>query len=207
MSTKRSPRASSPASLARSRDAVATRAAILAAARLAFASHAYDQVGIRDLAAQVGIDPAMVIRYFGSKEQLFEEAVAGNTGMAELLAADPAALGELLARSVLDKRDHNPLLALLYSAPHPQASVILRRALDEEFIRPLARQLGGEGAELRASLLASYLLGLAVMRSVLKSEPLASHDVETLVGRVAPTIQQYLDTPQAAAAKRPARRR
>lgn len=177
----------------RARDAATTRAAILGAARRAFAGGAYDQVGVRDIAADVGVDPAMVIRYFGSKERLFEEAVAGDSGMAALFAADRAQLGELLARAMLDKSDQSPLLALLYSAPHPQASAILRRALDEQFIRPLARVMGGVDAELRASLLASYLLGLAVLRSVLRSEPLASHDLDALVRRVAPTIQQYVD--------------
>ncbi len=181
----------------RRRDAAATRAAILETARMRFTREGYERVGVRDIATGVGVDAALVIRYFGSKEQLFAAAVAGQFGLGDLLTGDRATLGERLARLVVQKDDqagaHDPLLALLRSAANEQAAALLRAALDEEFIRPLARWLGGEAAMLRAGLVAAYLMGLAVTRTVIRSEPLATGEVEALVTLVAPALQAYID--------------
>jgi Tetracyclin repressor-like, C-terminal domain len=87
-----------------------------------------------------------------------------------------------------------PLLALLRSASSEQGSKLMRRLLDEEFIRPLAKWLGGKQAELRASLIASAMLGLALTRDVLKSERLEGSEVDAIVKLVAPVLQSYIDT-------------
>lgn len=184
----------------RPRDAAATRAAILAAARACFTRASYEHVGVRDIAAIAGIDAALVIRYFGSKERLFAEAVTGPLGLGDLLDGDRAGLGERLARYVLHKDasakgEFDPVLALLRSAPNAHAAALLRAGLDEQFIRPLARWLGGERAVERAALIAAYLIGLAVARSVIRLEPLAATDVEPLVALVAPALQSCVDDP------------
>lgn len=181
----------------RTRNAVATRTAILEAARGLFGRDSYERVGVRDIAAGAGVDPALVIRYFGSKEQLFAEAVTQRFGVAELLTGDRSQFGERLARYVFEKErtpgSFDPVLTLLRSATSEHAAPLLRAGLDDEFIGPLAEWLGGEQAVLRASLITAYLTGLSVMRDVIQSGSLATAETEALVTLVAPVLQSYVD--------------
>src|SRR5215213_11524161 len=85
----------------RGRNAAATRQAILDSARWCFSHDGYDQVGVRDIAARAGADPALVNRYFGSKEGLFAEAVSAKFDLSELFDGDRAMLGERMARYIL----------------------------------------------------------------------------------------------------------
>jgi hypothetical protein len=115
-----------------------------------------------------------------------------------LFEGERSALGERLARHVLSKEgkgggQFDPLLALLRSAPNERAAALLREGLDEQFVRPLARWLGGERAEERAGLIAADLFGLAFMRFVLRSGPLAAGETEHLIALVAPVLQSYVD--------------
>lgn len=149
------------------------------------------------MAAVVGVDSALVIRYFGSKEGLFSEAVARGFDPTGVIEGGHEGLGERLARSVVQKEDKeagfDPLLALLRSAPNARAAAILREGLDDQFVRPLAESLGGEHAEERAGLIAAELFGRAFMRTVIKSRPLATSEVEHLVSLVSPILQGYVD--------------
>jgi AcrR family transcriptional regulator len=181
----------------RSRNSEATKADILSAARTAFASSGYDSVGVREIASVAGVNVALVIRYFGSKEKLFEQAVTGAFDLNELLSVRREEVGKLLAYYILQKQEREgslePLLALMRSSSSEQGSKLMRELLDEQFIRPLAKWLGGKQAELRASLIASTMLGLALTRDVLKSERLESSDIEAVVKLVAPVLQDYVD--------------
>jgi len=169
---------------------------MLEAARALFTRDGYDHVGVRDVASVVGVDAALVIRYFGSKERLFAEAVAQGFDPGGYLEGERSGLGERLARSVLQKDErggYDPLLALLRSAPNERAAALLREGLDEQFVYPLARWLGGERASERAGLIAATLFGLAFMRDVVRSAPLATGEAEDLVALVAPILQSYVD--------------
>jgi AcrR family transcriptional regulator len=181
----------------RPRDATATRTAILEAARLRFTRDGFDRVGVRDIAADAGINAALVIRYFGSKENLFTEAITEAFNLDALLDVEREVFGETLARYIFSKRETagalDPLIALLRSATNEQAGAILRRSIEKQFILPLAQWLGGKDAELRASLIAAVIMGLTVTRDVIGSEPLASSDTEPLVALIAPTLQAYVD--------------
>jgi AcrR family transcriptional regulator len=167
-----------------------------------FTRYGYDGVGVRDIAATVGVNAALVIRYFGSKEELFAESVADAFEFPfDEVLNDHSKVGELLARGILEKEEEvgedefDPLLVLLRSAANARAAGILREVLDEQFIQPLARRLGGEDAELRAALIAAYMLGLAFMRLVMRSGPLAAGETERLIAFVAPVLQSYVDGP------------
>ena len=181
------------ATATRGRDATATKAAILEAARSLFGQDSYERVGVRDIARRAGINVALVNRYFGSKEQLFAEVVAERFDIAPYLPADRAQLGTLLARSVLfgksDRHRLDSVTALLVSIPNEHAQSHLRQQLREHFIAPLARWLGGPHAELRASLIASELLGLVMLRDVALVDTLADADLETLTAVTAQSIQ------------------
>jgi AcrR family transcriptional regulator len=181
----------------RSRNAEVTKADILRAARTTFAGSGYDSAGVREIASLAGVNAALIIRYFGSKEELFEQAVTEAFNLNDLLTVNRKELGVLLAHYILQKREKEgslePLLALLRSSSSEQGSKLMRRLLDEQFIRPLAKWLGGKQAELRAGLIASTMLGLALTRDVLKSERLESSDSEAIVKLVAPVLQGYVD--------------
>ena len=179
----------------RYRNAAATRQAILEAAKTCFMHDGYDQVGVRDIAARAGVDPALVNRYFGSKEGLFSEAVASKFDLSHLLDGDRATLGERLARYVLQKKtdgaDFDPLVALLRSSSSDICSGMLRNAILEGFIRPLASRLEGPDALSRAELVGSTLLGLLVHRTVIGGAD--EVDNVRLLALVAPALQTFID--------------
>jgi AcrR family transcriptional regulator len=187
----------SPQPTSRSRNADATRAAILTAGRRHFAGAGYEQVGLREIAAEAGVNAALVVRYFGSKERLFRAVIAGRFTLGPLLHGPRTEVGERLARYVLQKEaldgTLDPLLTLLRSASHPQAGALLRHRLEEEFVQPLAGWLGGHHPARRAALIAATLSGLTLTRSVLGLTALANTEIEALVALVAHTLQRYVD--------------
>lgn len=179
----------------RPRNAAATRAAILGAARVAFTHAGYADAGVREIAAAAGVNAALVIRYFGSKEGLFAASVAEGFEIGDLLAGDRATFGERLAWYLFRKEPgggFDPLL-MLRSASNAQAAPLLCTALDTQFVRPLAAWLGGDDAAARAGLIAAYLTGLSVLRGVLRAEALVTVEGETFVALVAPVLQAYVD--------------
>ena len=181
--------------VSRSRNASITKADILSAARTAFANHGYEQVGIREIAAAVGVNAALVVRYFGSKEALFKAAVTEGFNLSGLIS-ERSEFGQALARYILSKRERGqlePTLALLRSASNPQAAELMRSLLDEQFIRPLAKWLGGENAEVRAGLIAAQILGLALAREVIESKSLNRVKLETLIQESGTLLQALVD--------------
>jgi AcrR family transcriptional regulator len=182
----------------RCRNAKATRQAILEAAKICFMHDGYEQVGVREIAARAGVDPSLVNRYFGSKEGLFSEAVASKFDLRQLLDGDRATLGERLARYVLQKKsegaDYDPLVALLRSSSSDVCSGMLRNAILEGFVRPLAARLDGPDALSRAELVGSTLLGLLVHRTVIGGAEAV--DNERMLALVAPALQTFIDGTQ-----------
>jgi AcrR family transcriptional regulator len=182
----------------RFRNAAATRQAILDAAKSCFMHEGYEQVGVREIAARAGVDPALVNRYFGSKEGLFSEAVASKFDLRQLLEGDRATLGERLARYVLQKKadgaDYDPLVALLRSSSSDVCGGMLRNAILHGLIRPLAARLDGPDAVARAELVGSTLLGLLVQRTVIGGTEAADND--RMLALVAPALQTFIDGSQ-----------
>jgi len=178
-----------------------TRDAILLAARERFAEVGYDRATIRAIAVQAGVDPALVMHFFGSKQQLFLAAMELTINPAEaipaLLGDGLDGLGERLARFYLQMWEQpetrDGLAGIMRSAfSHEDAAALLRAFLGSEVFGRLAPSIDGEDAELRVALAGSHLVGIAVARYVVKVEPLASADPETVIAAVGPTIQRYL---------------
>ncbi len=179
-----------------------TRAAILAAAREAFAERGFDGTSIRAIATGAGVDPALVHHYFGTKEQLFLETVQvpidPREFVPEVLAGDTAELGIRLLRVFLrvwDSPVSAAATALLRSAMSNDWSLrLLREFLVTQILRRLIGQLDVDPAEraLRASLVASQMVGLAMVRYIIKVEPLASAPAGVVAAAIAPTVQRYL---------------
>lgn len=183
-----------------------TRDAILLAARSAFADKGFDGASIRTIATGAGVDPALIHHYFGTKEQLFLATVNAPVDPAEFvqgaLEGDDDHIGERLVRTFLsvwdDPRTGPPLVALVRTGlQHDWSARLLREFLTAQILRRVIARLGVSAAEAptRAALTASQMLGLGITRYLLKVEPLASADGETVVSLVAPTIQRYLTAP------------
>ncbi|MCF0095728.1 TetR family transcriptional regulator [Micromonospora sp. NPDC049114] len=179
-----------------------TREAILDAARAAFAERGFDAASIRGIAATAGVDPALVHHYFGSKDQLFLAAmnfpVDPGQMVPRVLAGDREGVGERLVRtflSIWDSPAGSAGVALLRSAVSNEWTArLLREFITTQVLRRVLDQLDVDPAELplRGSLVATQLIGLAMIRHVVRMEPVASADPETLVAAIGPTIQRYV---------------
>lgn len=179
-----------------------TREAILRAARTAFAERGFDAASIRAIATAAGVDPALVHHYFGSKDKLFLAAMNAPVDPARLLPGvldgDPDGIGERLVRMFLGVWD-SPAgvagVALLRSAVTTEWTArLLREFLVTQVLRRVLDQLDLDPAEvpLRGALVATQVAGLAMMRYVIRLEPVASADPEALVATIGPTVQRYL---------------
>ena len=178
-----------------------TREAILDAARRAFAEQGYQRATIRGVAELAGVDPALVHHYFGTKQDLFVAAVQLPINpvpqLMAVLGEDPDRTGERIVEVFLSVWDHaadrSPLLALIRSAVGDErAAAMLREFITEEVLGQLAHRLGSPDARLRATLVASQLIGLAMARYIVRVEPLASAPAAELTAAVGPTLQRYL---------------
>lgn len=156
----------------RMRNAAATRLAILESARRQFARESYENVGLREIAGAVGVDPALVCRYFGNKEALFRE-VLRHPDDGEFLAGVtaetlPAYLAELLTvpECEVSAEKAEWLLIVMHSAGSPQAAKIVRETLHEGVLAPVEKMLDTEGAELRAALVLAVMMGSAVLNTM-----------------------------------------
>ncbi len=183
-----------------------TREEILAAARARFSTHGYGGTTIRAVAADAGVDAALVHYFFATKDGLFAAALELPVNPAEIvggaLEGNLDGLGERLVRSGLeawdDMRTRATLLAVVRSATsHDAAGGMLRSLVEHGVVARLAAALPGPDARLRAALVGSQMAGLVVTRYVVRVEPLASADRETLVAAIGPTLQSYLTGPLA----------
>jgi AcrR family transcriptional regulator len=192
-----------------------TRSQIVAAAARCFAVAGYDATSVRRVAAEAGVDPALVRRFFGGKEQLFTEVAAALIDPARALAAvaevAPEAAGERLLRYFLsllgDVEQPGPFLGLVRSAVTSEhAADLLRRFLAEKILGEIAATLRAGQADLRAALVASQLVGLAVARYAVRLGPLTAADTDELSRWVGPVVQYYLTTsPEVTTAERSTR--
>jgi AcrR family transcriptional regulator len=181
-----------------------TRGAIVDAARPLFATRGFERTSLRAIAREADVDPALLLHYFGSKENVFLAAVElpfePEVVLPGLLAGARRTIGERFARFVVATLENDAsrarLLAIIRAASsEPAAARVLRGLVEQRLRDPIAHALGTEDAELRASLVGSQVVGLAMARYVVGVEPLASLPAERLVALIAPTFQRYLAGP------------
>lgn len=174
----------------------ATRAAILTAAREQFAAGGYQAATIRAIAAAAGIDPALVMRYYGNKEGLFAAAAEFDLRLPDLTALPRSAVGGALVAHFLDRWEADEtLMALLRAAVTNEAAAARMQAIFATQLAPLIAKLCGEQrsvAAARAGLIATQILGLALCRYVLKLPPVVGLKRAEIVRRIGATIQAYL---------------
>jgi len=174
--------------VARRRDAAKTQEALIEAARWLFTRHAYDALGTRDIAEHVGVDAALVHRYFGTKEKLFAKAIEKAYVIVEYLhdipVADmPARFAELMIDSKKQRERFDPTMVLLRSAPSREVQKLLARGLEDDFICPLANRLGGPHWRARTAMTLAILAGFETLRSVLRVDALNEPEARELLER------------------------
>jgi len=155
------------------------------------------------VAAAAGVDAALVHHYFGTKDDLFLAALQLPVDPRALLApvaeAGVDGAGERLLRVFLgvweDDRNQASLLALVRGLAEPSGQRLLRDGVLEMILLPLGRALSLDRPEQRMALVASQLVGLVILRYLLRAEPLASLPPDALVAAYAPTLQRYLAEP------------
>jgi AcrR family transcriptional regulator len=156
---------------------------------------------MRGIAREAHVDPALVHHFFLSKEGVFaaatRDAVDLSERIPEILGSDREGVGERLVRLFLSlwegAAQDKTFLGIIRSAmSHEESARMLREFVSTEGLGRLARAMEQPEPELRASLIGSQLVGLAVMRYVVKVRPLASLGTEDVVAAVAPTVQRYL---------------
>jgi AcrR family transcriptional regulator len=180
----------------RPRNAVQTRADIVSAARSRFAAEGYERTTLRAVACDVGVDAALVIRYFGSKQELFAAAAEFTIELPDLAAVDPSEIaGILLPRFFSVWEEDETFVALLRAAMTSQiAADALRRVFAEQVAPKLITATPDHPVE-RIGLMGSFVIGLAITRYILVTPPIASLSREELGRWAAPVIQQLLVGP------------
>lgn len=171
----------------RVRDREVTRRRILASARELFTSEGYGAVSSRMIAAHAGVNVALINRYFGAKRGLLAEIIAEEGVFPGIIEGDPRTLSRRLADHAV-RRLHgegSPLQrALDHSAGDPDLQAVYQARITTALIDPLADYLGAENARVRASLVASVLLGLTRVRLIEGATALRAHDREELTERI-----------------------
>jgi AcrR family transcriptional regulator len=196
-----------------------SRVDILGAARRLFSEKGFEGTSLRAISREAGVDPALVHHFFGGKEEVFNAALADVVKPQEIfdevLGPDPSGAGERLMRKFLSiweqEETRGPLLAMLRSAvSHQRSADLLGQFMAGGLLRHIAESVKPEVAttfspqeledrdaevKLRAVLVCSQLIGVALLRYVFRTEPLASADHEQIARAVGPTVERYLFEP------------
>lgn len=166
-----------PAEILEKRSGEVTRHRILEAALIRFAEASYDEVRLRDIASDVGVDVALVHRSFGSKEHLFVEVFKTAIQPERLLASERADLSAAFTNNIFEhdsdpaSRHADALQIFIHSLSSQQAREVLRAFVLKDFIGPLAAKLD-DSTRQRAALFAACLIGISILRDILCIEPL-----------------------------------
>ena len=172
----------------RKRNAEATRAAILEAAKAQFAVLGYDCAVLRDIAREAGVDVALVKRYFGGKEALFVEALKASFVSDGMRDWDRATIARDLATTLAgsphaDEARTHRFQFLLRAATSPTTAPLLNVLVHDRFMEPIRAWLGGADADARARAFAASYLGFLVER-LIRGEALQGREREVFIERV-----------------------
>ncbi len=184
-----------------------TRNAILTAAREAFAGSGYAAASMRQIARAAGVDAALIHHYFGTKHELFLAALGApidpSTFVPLLLDGPAEQIGQRIVSTLMGVWDSDrggPAAAMVRSAvADDNVAALLREFVQHRLLAPVLAGLGADPADapLRATLAASQIAGLVMVRYIIRAEPLASVAPSTIIATIGPTISHYLTGPLA----------
>ncbi|WP_435228040.1 TetR family transcriptional regulator [Streptomyces sp. Tue6028] len=177
------------------RDAEATKAAILRAARHLLARHAHGDITLKAVAERAGVSAPLILKYFGNKDALFARVMSFESDAEALLDAPLPNLGRHMVRHLLEGqtlRGADPVLRIVFAPLHGEQGDILRANFRTQVSERLAGRLTGPDAGLRAELAVATLLGLGVMYGIARGTHLRAAEIEDIVDRYAPAVQDQL---------------
>jgi AcrR family transcriptional regulator len=171
-----------------------TKAVILAAARERFGASGFQAATIRRIAADAGVDPAMVMRYYGSKDKLFAAAADFDLRFPDVSKVERAELGRSLVRHFLDRWEGDEALVILLrsSATNSEAAQRMGEIFGAQLLPLVVGLAPASESATRAGLIATQILGMALCRFVLRLPPVVEMTRDEVVDWVGPTIQRYL---------------
>ncbi|MFF1815901.1 TetR family transcriptional regulator [Kribbella sp. NPDC058245] len=178
-----------------------TRGEILEAARKSFADKGFTATSIRAVAREAGVDAALVHHYFDSKDELFIESMALPVDPREIAATvldgPRDEIGRRIATvflGVWESPDGQQRMRAIFRSMVGSEAVAraMREGITQLILQPVSKALGAPDAELRVSLVATQLIGMAMVRYLIELEPVASADLQTLIDRLAPVLQHHL---------------
>ena len=179
------------------RSSTETKAAILAAAREQFAESGFERATIRAIAADAHIDPSMVMRYFGNKDQLFAAAADFDLQIPDLSGVDRDQVGARLVAHFVDRWERDEIMVVLLRSSATNADAAQRmKAIFATQLFPVVANINPVTSERRAGLIATQMLGLALCRYVLRLPPVIEMSRDEIVTWLGPTVQRYLEAPQ-----------
>ncbi|WP_454650023.1 TetR/AcrR family transcriptional regulator [Bradyrhizobium liaoningense] len=176
---------------------VSTRDRILNAAVTRFSRYSYEETGLRDIAADVGVDVSYVHRCFGSKKQLFTEAVQAAIQPLHFPAGDTRTLARSVARQFLTREAARargnvaPLDIIVRSLASPEASRVVRDFILKDFVNPLAERLGQVETD-NVTLVVAFLAGVSILRNVLRVSPLLKAEPDEFETLIADAVEQMM---------------
>jgi AcrR family transcriptional regulator len=175
-----------------------TEAAILTTARRLFAETGFERATIRAVAQQAGVDPALVMQYYGSKEELFAAAMHGAHGGGSVRQAERDEIPAAALRDLLDKFEQPPdreaAVALMRNClTHPEANRIMREEVMCSLTAGIAAKVGGPMADVKAALLTACLVGVGVARYLFELPGLAEVSRADVEKFMEPALRAILD--------------
>jgi AcrR family transcriptional regulator len=178
-------------SVPRSRSA--TRTNLLNAARARFQEHGFDGTTVRDIAADAGVDAALIKRYFGSKEGLFTEISLADESLGDLLTGERATVGFRMAERLANKETSPGIETVMRSLGNPTVAERYEQELHDRFVVGLTEWLGGRDAQVRAGLIVSMLNGIAVSNTVLNQRSLREAKPAAVSKHLGAALQSLID--------------
>ena len=180
-----------------------TREQIAAAAQSLFAELGYERTTFRRIAADAGVDPALVVHFYGSKEDLFRKVMELPEAISDALVRVAEVpdeekgrrFAELIVAALENPATRPVVLGRIRSASsHPEAAALVRETVTRDLSR-LTSAITDDRPETRAVLIGAQVVGLALARYIVRVEPLASLPAPEVVDLIAPTFQRYLAEP------------
>ncbi len=178
----------------RKRNAEATRAAILAAGKIHFGRSGYEGAYLRDIAAEAGVDAALINRYFGGKQGLFNACLRDAVRSAQLFTGEREDFGRRIAHTFAGRTGQgmDGFRMILRAATSPATVHLLSETVQERFMGPIRDWLGGEAAEARARLFSSLFIGLLV-EAMIREDALAEPERGAFEPLLADMFQRLVD--------------
>jgi AcrR family transcriptional regulator len=175
-----------------------TKAVILAAARERFGAAGFQAATIRAIAADAGVDPAMVMRYYGSKDKLFAAAAEFDLRFPDFATTEPTQVGRSLVQHFLERWEGDEALVILLrsSATNGEAAQRMQQIFGTQLQPLVATLVPAEESGVRAGLIATQILGMALCRFVLRLPPVVEMTRDQVVEWLGPTIQRYFGLPE-----------